>query len=116
MLKLQSLLSPFHSMMTVLTLHRHNLNKALTIAELRSPNRDDGHIARILWKTAMVLENNTFGKFAEEAERLKTRALVAQQQMLASGEGGEIPFIEGYEGDLSKEEDSYAALIPLFFR
>lgn len=100
----------------LLTFHRHNLQKALTIAELRSPNRDDGQIARILWKTALVLENDTLGKYAEEADSYRIRAAVAQQQMLASGEGGEIPYVDEYDADRDLEEHSYDALVPLFFR
>jgi hypothetical protein len=63
-----------------------------------------------------VLESNTFGKYADEAERLRTRAAVAQQQMLASGEGGVIPDFEGEDRDRDQEEDRYDALVPLFYR
>ena len=102
--------------MTLLTIRRSYLDKALKIAELRSPNRDDGPIARILWKTAEVLEDDTFGKYAEEADALRTRAAVAQRLLLGSGEGGEIPFREERDADRNQEKESYDALVPLFYR
>jgi hypothetical protein len=68
-----------------------------------------------VWKTAVVLESYTFGKEAEEAERLRTRAAVAQQQLIASGEGGEVPELED-DADRDREEDGYDALVPLFYR
>ncbi|CZR55427.1 uncharacterized protein PAC_05315 [Phialocephala subalpina] len=92
------------------------LAKAKAIAELRSPNRDDGPIARILWKTAVVLEGDTFGKYADEAKRLRQRAETAQQSLFAAGEGGEIPKIDENRGPAGEEEDSYRALVPLFYR
>ena len=48
------------------------LKKALAIAELRSPSRDDGTIARILFKMA---------------RRLRTRADVARKILTRAGEG-----------------------------
>lgn len=101
---------------TVLTRHRFNLNKALTIAELRSPNRDDGPIARIVWTMAKVLDSDTLGRYAEEATRLRNRAALAQQKLIAGGEGGEIRVPENETGDRDLEEDSYDALVPLFYR
>ncbi len=74
----------------MLTRYRSFLNKALTIAELRSPNRDDGPIARILWTKAKVLESATFGNYQEEAEGLRRRAAAAKQELFAAGEGGDI--------------------------
>jgi hypothetical protein len=82
---------------------------------LRSPNHDDGVIARILWKTAIVLESDVLGKFTSEADALRQRAEVARKQLVNSGEGGSIPlFIDDTERD--QEEDSYDALVPLFYR
>lgn len=105
------------SYVLIITTSRAYLDKARAIAELRSPTRDDGMIARILWKTACVLEADTFGRFALEAKDLRTRAEVARQAMLAGGEGGLIPFLEDFdEGMRDPEEDSYDALVPLFFR
>jgi hypothetical protein len=93
------------------------LDKGRAISELRSPNRDDGPIARILWKTAVVLDSDPYNSYANEATELRQKAEVAKAELLAGGEGGIIPFRE--EGDPSKrteEEDSYDSLIPLFFR
>jgi hypothetical protein len=95
------------------------LDKARKIAELRSPTRDDGPLARILWKTSEVLAglNDPLGLLAEEAEALRTRALLAQQELVASGEGGQIPFAdEDVLYDRTKKEDAYDVLVPLFYR
>jgi hypothetical protein len=83
---------------------------------LRSPNYDDGVIARILWKTAVVLENDMLGKFSSEANALRQRAEVARKQLVASGEGGSIPFVDEGDAERDQEEDSYDALVPLFYR
>jgi hypothetical protein len=91
------------------------LEKAIKIAELRTPSHDDGSIARICWKTAVVLEVDTFGIYTSEAKEFKTRAEVAKQKLLAAGEGGIIPFVED-DADQDEEEDSYDALVPLFYR
>jgi hypothetical protein len=105
-----------HPNARLLILYRNNLKKALTIAELRSPNRDDGPIARILFTQAKVLESDTFGKYQEEAETLRRRAATAQQELLSIGEGGEIPVLNEEYADRDLEEDSYDALVPLFYR
>jgi len=83
---------------------------------LRSPTRDDGVIARILWKTAVVLESDVLGKFSSEADALRQRAEVARAQLMANGEGGKIPFIDEDDAERDQEEDSYDALVPLFYR
>jgi len=83
---------------------------------LRSPARDDGVIARILWKTSVVLESDMLGKFSSEADELRQRAEVARKQLGASGEGGSIPFVEEDDDERDQEEDSYDALVPLFYR
>ncbi|KAH0564815.1 hypothetical protein GP486_001804 [Trichoglossum hirsutum] len=104
---------------------RGNLDKAKAIAELRSPTRDDGTIARILWKTAVVMESDTFGEhvtpaalrtYAAEAADLRRRAELARQQLLADGEGGIIPYIDETIAERNEEEDSYDVLLPLYFR
>jgi hypothetical protein len=100
----------------LLILYRSNLKKALTIADLRSPNRVDGPMARILFTQAKVLESDTFGKYQEEAETLRRRAATAQQELLSIGEGGEIPVLNENYADHDMEEDSYDALVPLFYR
>ena len=92
------------------------LDKARTISELRSPSRDDGPTARILWKTSVVLASDPYNSHANEADELRKKAEVAKQQLLASGEGGVIPFIDEGDNERNEEEDSYDALVPLFFR
>ena len=104
---------------------RGYLDKARAIAELRSPTRDDGTLARILWKTAVVMESSTFGErdsaaavrvYAREAADLRQRAEVARLHLLASGEGGVVPFINEEDAERNQEEDSYDVLVPLYFR
>jgi hypothetical protein len=56
------------------------------------------------------------GKFSSEADALRTRAEVARKQLMASGEGGSIPFINEDDAERDQEEDSYDALVPLFYR
>jgi hypothetical protein len=73
-------------------------------------------IARILWKTATILESDTFGTYSAKAAELRRRAELARQSLLASGEGGLIPFIDEYEADRDEEEDNFDALVPLFYR
>lgn len=63
-----------------------------------------------------MLESDTYGTYAAEAVALRTRAEVARQQLLASGEGGLIPFIDEDDAERNQEEDSYDALVPLYFR
>jgi hypothetical protein len=63
-----------------------------------------------------VLESDTFGSFAREAAELRAKADVAQQNLIASGEGGLIPFIDEDDNDRNAEEDSFDALVPLFYR
>lgn len=102
-----------------LTSRRKNLDKALTIAELRSPNRDDGTMARIMWKKSMVLEDDTYGKFAKEADALRLRAELARQQLTASGESGlglVFAIDEDGNADHDETEASYEALLPFFYR
>ena len=70
------------------------------------------------------MESDTFGKHAStvamrthaaEAAGLRHRADVARQELMASGEGGFIPFTEE-DADRDREEDEYDALVPLYFR
>jgi hypothetical protein len=87
------------------------LDKARKISELRSPTRDDGPIARILWKTSVVLASDPYISDNAEANHLRYQAEAAKQMLLAAGEGG---FIQG--SGRTEEEDSYDSLVPLFFR
>ncbi|KAH9220315.1 P-loop containing nucleoside triphosphate hydrolase protein [Leptodontidium sp. 2 PMI_412] len=98
---------------------RSNLDKAEAISRLGSPARDDGPIARILWKRATILESDSSGKHAEEATDLKAKAAEIKQRLMASGEGGMIPHYEDQGNSKDKEnreEDSYDALVSLFYR
>ncbi|KAG0647439.1 hypothetical protein D0Z07_6667 [Hyphodiscus hymeniophilus] len=91
------------------------LDKARVISELRSPNRDDGPIARNLWKTAEVLEKYPLNPYRGEAAALRARAEVAQGKLLAEGEGGVISAVQE-KSARSAEEHSYDVLVPLFYR
>ncbi|KAG4437548.1 hypothetical protein IFR05_006982 [Cadophora sp. M221] len=93
-----------------------NLNKAEAISRLRSPARDDGPIARILWKRATVLQGHPSGTAAEEALEIKAKAAEIKRYLMASGEGGTIPCGDGQDTSKDSEEDSYDALVPLFYR
>lgn len=99
------------------------LAKARNIAELRSPARDDGTIARILWKIAMVLKNQPSGmsvKDAQEADQLLARAYVAKAALTGTGEAGEgeIYDLDRREAmtEMDKEEESFDLLVPGYFR
>lgn len=87
------------------------LDKARKISELRSPTRDDGPIARIVWKTSEVLASAPYGANKAEADELRQKAEVARQALLAGGEGGLIQ-----DSGRGEDEDSYDLLVPLFFR
>jgi hypothetical protein len=100
----------------MLNLSRSFLEKARIIGQLRSPDRDDGPLARILWKLATVLESDTLGRYAEEAAALRIRAEVTRTALLAEGEGGSIAYAEDDENERNQEEDQYDSLVPLFFR
>jgi hypothetical protein len=85
--------------------------------ELNSPMRDDGQVARILWKISQVLEANEQGIYAQEANELKNRAAIARAKLLASGEGGARGFLREDDGeDEEDDEDDYDILVPLFYR
>ena len=98
---------------------RVQLDKALLTAQLRSPNRDDGTIARILWKKSAVLRSEPTGLYQKEASDLLIRAEMARGLLNTSGEGRTFTSIERDDdfvivGD--EEENSYDALVPGFFR
>jgi hypothetical protein len=73
-------------------------------------------IARILWKTAVVLESDVLGKFSSEADALHQRAELARKKLVASGEGGYVPFLDEIDDERDVEEDGFDALVPLFYR
>jgi hypothetical protein len=84
---------------------------------LRSPSRDDGSIARILWKKSVVLESDTFGTYAKEAEGLRIRAEVALKTLTGNGEGQLTVAVDNDDdADIDEVEDSFDALVPGFFR
>ena len=96
---------------------RAYLDKAMAIAQLRSPDRDDGTMARIMWKTSQVLESETFGTFQDDATELRIRAELALKTLTAKGEGG-IVFSVDEEGNADRDEieDAYDSLVPEYFR
>lgn len=83
---------------------------------IRSPIREDGTLARILWKTAVVLDSFNHVESGTEAAALRRRAEGIKQSLIAAGEGGHICRSHSSMFGISKEEDSYDALVPLFFR
>lgn len=99
------------------SLCRAYLDKAMAIAQLRSPDRDDGTMARIMWKTSVVLESETYGAYQEEATELRIRAELALKTLSAKGEGG-IVFSADDDGnpDRDEMEDAYDSLVPGYFR
>lgn len=95
------------------------LDKALIIARLRSPLRDDGATARILWKKSAVLRNETTGLFQAEANDLLLRAEMARGLLNSRGEGRTFTSDENDEDFIvvgDEEINSYDALVPGFFR
>jgi hypothetical protein len=89
----------------------------MTIAQLRSPNRDDGIMARILWKTSVLLESDTFGAYSREANEMRIRAELARRTLMGRGEGGLVMSMdEEGTSNFDDIEDSYDALVPLYFR
>lgn len=101
-------------------LDRGHLDRAKEIAELRSPRYDDGPIARINWKTAIVLESYPYGAFKQTANELRDKAMAAYTNLTQSGEGGRIPVPDDEDADdyneIEQEEDMFDALVPLFYR
>jgi len=93
------------------------LDKARQIAEMNSPHRDDGPVARILWRISQVLEADELNRYAQEADDLKKRAAIARAKLRTSGEGGAKGFLrEDDADDGDEEEDDYDVLVPLFYR
>lgn len=103
-----------------LTFCRGHLDRAKELAELRSPQYDDGPIARINWKTSIVLDSYPYGAFKTTAMELREKAMAAKTNLTQSGEGGRIPFPETEDVDtydeIDQEEDMFDALVPLFYR
>jgi hypothetical protein len=97
--------------------HRAYLDKALTIAQLRSPDRDDGTMARIMWKKFQVLESETFGGSIIEANDLRIRSELALKTLTAKGEGAIVfSLVDDGNVDPDEMEDAYDSLVPGCFR
>ncbi len=89
----------------------------MAIAQLRSPDKDDGTMARIMWKTSIVLESDTFGSFQEDATDLRIRAELAMKTLTAKGEGGFVLSLdEEGNADQTEMEEVYDSLVPGYFR
>lgn len=84
-----------HIMIVILTFIRAHLDRAKEIAELRSPREDDGPIARINWKTSIVMDKYPYGTFKQTAGELRGKALNALTNLTQKGEGGNIPIPDG---------------------
>ncbi len=89
----------------------------MRIAELKSPYRDDGMIARIMWKKSVVLESDMYGTFRTTANELLMRAEIKRKQLAGSGEGDiVIALDEDGNPDASETEDSYNVVVPGYCR
>ncbi|CZT03883.1 uncharacterized protein RAG0_10529 [Rhynchosporium agropyri] len=93
------------------------LDKAMAIAQLRSPDRDDGTMARMMWRMSVVLDSDTYGTFQDEATALRNRAELAMREMSAQGEGGGVLVLDE-EGavDQNEMEDAFNSLVPGYLR
>jgi len=60
------------------------LHRALDIAEIRNPGKDDGTVARILWKLSQVLRDISLKNDLDitEAEDMKLKALFIRRRLL----------------------------------
>ena len=96
---------------------RAYLDKAMAIAQHRSPDEVDGTIARIMWKMSEVLELDTFGHFQDDANDYRIQADSALTRLTAAGQGGLVLSLDE-EGMLDKVEIelAYDSLVPGFFR
>lgn len=94
------------------------LSKAMTIAQLRSPNSDDGTMAHILWKTSEILDQDPYSAYRKEADQSRIRAEVARQELTRNGEGTGIAFAIEEDGNVESAdvEDSYDFLVPFLYR
>lgn len=89
----------------------------MAIAQLRSPDRDDGTMARIMWKKSQVLESDTFGTFLDDASELRIRAELALKTLSAQGQGGIVfSFDDDGSPDPDEMEDAYDSLVSGYFR
>jgi hypothetical protein len=97
------------------TLTRSHLEKAKAIAELRSPKRDDGTIARILYVLYCVMKEDLLT--VADAEEIRVRAEIARTTLVSQGESA---IVDAYDpdGNLQPADEAklYDALVPIFFR
>jgi len=94
---------------------KQHLEKARSIAELRSPTKDDGTTARILWMLGRAMENNLLT--AAAGAELKVRAEIARNALVTSGESAPVD-MDDQDGNLEPGDHGllYDALVPIFFR
>lgn len=96
---------------------RAYLDKAMAIAQHRSPDEVDGTIARIMWKMSEVLELDTFGHLQDDATDYRLQAESALTRLNEAGQGGLVQVLDE-EGmpDKAEIELAYDSLVPGFFR
>lgn len=120
MLGLFGCCSPLYAPSLLTTIYRGYLDKARSIAELRSPTVDDGTIARILWMIARSMEQDSNIIVSAEAAQFRQRAEIAKNRIMGRGEQLGVPRekfdMETGEGKIQDEEDSYDVLVPGYFR
>lgn len=95
---------------------RSDLERSRIVSALRSPAHEDGPLVRTMWKKACVLENYPQNRYVDEARELKRRAERLKEGLMLSGEGGAIPYVDRNGSERDQKEESYDALVPLFFR
>lgn len=96
-------------------IYRSYLNKAKAIAEMRSPDRDDGTVARIIWMLSKVLREDALT--AAQAFNLRERAEATRDILIQQGQSAPTPEFDD-EGNFIEpdEETLYDNLVPGFFR
>lgn len=74
-------------------------------------------MARILWKTSVILDDDVIGTYQKEANDMRLRAEIALRKLTGGGEGGLVIAIdEEGNADAAETEDAYDALLPVGFR
>jgi len=89
----------------------------MAIVQHRNPDRGDGTMARVVWKTSVVPESETFGTFQEDATELRIRAELALKTQTAKSKVG-IVFSVDEEGNTDRDamEEAYDSLVPGYFK
>jgi hypothetical protein len=89
----------------------------MEIAELRSPDKVDGTMARIMWKLSEVFELDKSGTLQDEAAELRITAEQALTKLTAMGQGGLVLSLdEEFMPDKAEMELAYDSLVPGYFR